>query len=289
MIVSGDIFSNPKFLALRREVGPQALECLCRLWAHCAEDKRGPDWGKVDADYVELVCHWQGEPGRLFTALTAPKIPGKKPWIEKYYNRLVIHGWREYNANMVANWKKGPLGGRPKKTNSKPAVNPQVSPGLAADNQIRREEKRVEDHTQGGAPFPEAEWPSVEEFCSYAEMHGLPGWKAKQEWLNAERKRWKGIENWRAHSDWVRTLWEQAGRPGPSQPSGRPNSGAEKSGETHFQKVTREKALIKVLAEHPANPQSPYSGEPTDPQRAEYRRLEVELEEVRRELATKPK
>ena len=47
--------------------------------------------------------------------------------------RVVLHEWEEYNKGLFANWKNGPMGGRPKK----PTENPSETHGLANQNPLK--------------------------------------------------------------------------------------------------------------------------------------------------------
>lgn len=125
MKVEASIVTHPKFLRLKKAVGDYAMEALVRMWAHCEGGQKGEYWKGADADYLEAVTQWDGEPGKLFTALVNCR------WVEKHPRGIRIHDWAAHNWRRVVNWKLGPKGGR-RKANPKPeTVNPKETLGLA--------------------------------------------------------------------------------------------------------------------------------------------------------------
>jgi hypothetical protein len=315
MIVEPTILRSPKYLALKKALGSRgdrALEYLVALWAHCQEDQRGGNWGKMGPEYVELIAGWEGKSGELYTILSTPGIQGKSGWVEDRNGRIVIHDWHEHNKSLLNSWKSGRFGGRPRK-------NLPETRGLAEGNRTgtggasekRREEKSREDvnnslshsavaerptsniqapkNFQGSrseAHFPEAEWPSSAVWLAYCSHIGLAQWKAEREWANQERLRWKGITDWKKHASYIRTLWQQDGAPAnPPSRSAVNGSGNVKKTASPWEKKQKREALERVLAEHPGNPQGKYSGEPTTAERNDYRARVKELVELDREIA----
>ncbi len=125
MIVEPSLTTHPKFQMFKRALGdPQALEYLLRLWGHCQLMRRGENWGKMNADYIEAVCAWSGEQGKLFKALSS-EFCGKPGWIKvSAKGEVIIVGWEEHNRHLVTLWDNasyGKRGGRPAK---KPIGNP---------------------------------------------------------------------------------------------------------------------------------------------------------------------
>lgn len=121
MKVEAAVTAHPKFLRLKKMVGELAMEALVRLWGHCEGGQKGEFWRGADAEYIEVVGGWNGEPGKLFAALLTCR------WIEKEGKGIRIHQWNEHNWRRVTNWKVGRAGGRPKVTQSEPTRNPVVN------------------------------------------------------------------------------------------------------------------------------------------------------------------
>jgi hypothetical protein len=128
MRVEPELLDHPKFLKLEKRVGEGALKALHRLWGHCQGSQRGGRWMNADCEYVEIVCRWQGEPGKLFEAMV------EVGFIEKLAKTLVIHDWDAMNSKAKANWTNGRLGGRPRvhppETQPKPNNNPNYTTPL---------------------------------------------------------------------------------------------------------------------------------------------------------------
>lgn len=108
MNIEAELVDHPKYLLLRKKVGVLALEYLIRIWGHCASNRRGEHWRGKDAEYLEIVARWTGEPGALLSALVEVGFVDQKP------TGLLIHDWESNNSFTVANWTKN-LSGRPSK------------------------------------------------------------------------------------------------------------------------------------------------------------------------------
>ena len=119
MRVEPELLTHNKFKRLKRIVGDLAMEYIITLWAHCQSNQRGGFWPGADAEYVEMLCNWDGDPGVLFKALLECGKP-KEGFIESATGGLVIHDWDRMNARFVANWHNGPRGGRPKTLGGNP-------------------------------------------------------------------------------------------------------------------------------------------------------------------------
>jgi hypothetical protein len=106
MTVSKTIYSHPKFLALVRAVGKCAMFHLTKLWSYCEIDQRGANFGKVDAVFIEEICEWDGETGKLFEALT--RKVGGSGWLELRKNGVVVvHDWESNNRRLIKAWAGG--------------------------------------------------------------------------------------------------------------------------------------------------------------------------------------
>ena len=102
MRVEPELPRHPKFRRLERIVGEGAMKYLIALWGHCQNNQRGEFWPGANADYVELICEWDGEPGVLFNALRTCGNPAGFIVVEN--GGVRVHDWDEMNARIVSNW-----------------------------------------------------------------------------------------------------------------------------------------------------------------------------------------
>lgn len=124
MRVEPELPDHPKYLRLKRRVGDFAMEALIRIWAHCQQNGRGEFWARADAEYLELIAGWEGEPGLLYRSLTDDSIH----LVEIVEGGILVHDWNEMNKQIVGNWKNGPKGGRPRTPGKHSENNPLVNP-----------------------------------------------------------------------------------------------------------------------------------------------------------------
>mgnify|MGYP007007270864 CR=1 FL=1 len=108
MRVSPQLLDHPKFLRLQAELAKvdpavNALEILLRIWGHCETSRHGEVWPGADAEYVETVCRWFGEPGKLAAALTKP-LGKLTPFVVLNGEGATISGWDVHNAGLHASW-----------------------------------------------------------------------------------------------------------------------------------------------------------------------------------------
>ncbi len=206
MIVDPSVTGHLKYRRLKRLIGPIAMEVLVLLWGHCQEGQRGEVWRNIDDDYIEDVCRWESDRGRLVEALIQSR------WIEKKANgSVVVRSWEFYNNSLVKNWKNGVRGGRPKKPSGNPTgtqqepkhdigltqQEPNVGFGVSDEirlDRIREEERRREKRAlevadaPGRDPKPEAEephLPTVEEVVAHGNFVGVPPRPAR--WTSPHR------------------------------------------------------------------------------------------------------
>lgn len=289
MLIDPNLEQNAKYKALRKAVGVEALYVLLRLWGHCQDRQRGANWGKVGPKYVEAVCDWSGEEGKLFEALTTPIFEGKKPFLEVKKGAVVVHDWAQVNKALIAAWKNGGRGGRPPVTRGNPTANPGVTNGQPIENPIRPEEIGYETTKSSTYSLPLAEAPSRAEWIKHCLDLGLPEWKAIREFDSRGRNNWQDTRNWRKHAVFIRTIWEQDGRPkNPPTPAGYPRDSAKNGPESLFFKIKRAEALQKVVEQHPGRTNRLESGDPTPAEEKDFREKSRELAALRAEIATKP-
>lgn len=257
MNVQPALLDHPKFTAFKRELGaPEAVEYLLRLWGHCQIEQRGGNWGKVDAEYIEAICRWTGEAGKLFLALSRQyfRRPG---WITMAGNGAVtVVGWDEENHGLISCWKNGGKGGRPRgKPNANRTETDRLTgrkPDAVSGKPIGGDRSEV-DLRGGGIPLP----PSLETvlglcakkkiaeeigrgFFHHYEKVVIPPWTDK----GGKAFQWQGrLETWAA------TEWEE--KSGPSKTAGektRAQLEAELEGERDPARRSALKDLIKKTA-----------------------------------------
>jgi hypothetical protein len=216
MIVEPNLLGHIKLTRFRArlpvKLRDRALEMLLRIWAHCQEDKRGENWGKVDDNYVADVCQWPGEPEELTKPLFDLLVPGKNPWLCRDADgNLIVTGWNERNASMIANWYRGPYGRKGSRglSRQEPAAsnNPHENEAppeaeachrealLPSGSEATRQDKTRQDKTggeTGHAGFP-ADGPPPPQFAPLAptmfrrELDALLK-VAKAEWKRIEER-----------------------------------------------------------------------------------------------------
>ena len=96
---------------------------LLRLWAHC-QNRRTAAFENLPQAALKALCRFPGHPNKLESSLAASGFVRREDQI------LIVVGWEEYNASLIANWENGKRGGRPPKiTHGLPMGNPSVTHG----------------------------------------------------------------------------------------------------------------------------------------------------------------
>ena len=120
---------------------------LLRLWAHC-QNRRTAAFENLPQAALKALCRFPGHPNKLESSLAASGFVRREDQI------LIVVGWEEYNASLIANWSNGRKGGRPKITHGLSTGNPSKTHGEPI-----RVDKIREDKTpltpQGGHEPPE--------------------------------------------------------------------------------------------------------------------------------------
>jgi hypothetical protein len=169
MKVELELLGHPKYLLLKRAVGPLALEYLLRLWGHCSTNKRGERWAGATSEYVETVCNWGGVPGKLFHSLVATRL------IEAAESGITVHGWDEANSFLVKNWTRNPSGG-PWATPRTPAEPhsgpPSVTPRAALLND--QDDQNDKSESEGQLALTSPAIPTEAEFQGAFSASGIP-------------------------------------------------------------------------------------------------------------------
>ena len=119
-------------------------------------------------------------------------------------------------------------------------------------------------------------------------MAGLPKWKSEREWWYQEKARppWGRVGDWHKHIGFVRTVWEQDGRPvQPNDQGGGTTIRRRSVGSVIFERKTKLDALKAQAAKHPGNESSRASNEPTTAQVREFEGLQREVDTLEKQLA----
>jgi hypothetical protein len=131
---------------------PMAPLYILRLWAHCQE--RRSDTFVMPARGVKSQCKCPADADVFEAALI------EAGFLQRDGATITVLGWSEKNASLLAAWKNGIKGGRPKKnpdeTPGKPTGNPartQPEPtGNPDETDKRREEKNSPSLRSGEDP-----------------------------------------------------------------------------------------------------------------------------------------
>jgi len=113
--------------------------------------------------------------------------------------------------------KQAPNDANQLRSDKQPLLNvrqPPETSGIADNLIINKEVSKNE--IKRGAPTPEAETPSWQEWWAYCQSMncGLGSeWFARDKFQAAEQSNWKGKENWRAYAERCKNWWLQDGRP----------------------------------------------------------------------------
>lgn len=114
---------------------------LLRLWAHC-QNRRSASFDNLPAAALKALCRFPGHANKLESSMV---VSG---FVRRDGHTLIVIGWEEYNASLIANWRNGSKGGRPKK----PRANPNETHGFSTGNppvshgEPIREEKNEEEN-----------------------------------------------------------------------------------------------------------------------------------------------
>lgn len=81
---------------------------ILRLWGHC-QLRREWVFSSLPPSAMKAICRYAGHPTKLDSALQA------SGFIHRKDTRVTVHEWQRYNASLIAAWKNGEKGGRPRK------------------------------------------------------------------------------------------------------------------------------------------------------------------------------
>lgn len=105
---------------------------VLRLWAHC-QNRKKDTFEHLTQEALKSLCRFPGHSNKLESSLLT------SGFIRRDGQVLVVCGWSEYNASLVAAWSNGKKGGRPKTGN--PRVPKQKPTGSREDQRRPEPEK----------------------------------------------------------------------------------------------------------------------------------------------------
>lgn len=111
---------------------------VIRLWAHCQLRKQWT-FDKLTPASLKALCRFPGHANLLESSLVA------SGFVRREGETLIVSGWDDYNAALIAAWENG------KKSGGRPPKNPRDNPGDTQGLTIRGEKKREDrdTHTPG--------------------------------------------------------------------------------------------------------------------------------------------
>lgn len=171
---------------------------LLRLWAYCQQQKRWVITGMKD-ETLKVICRLENPRVSLLEVLITCGFLKDKD------GELHVNDWDSYNSKLIAAWKNGAIGGRPK--------NPQVPVGSSDENRLDRigQDKIGKDGKEkGGKKKTSFNPPNLEEFktyCSEVEISESDATAMFYKWEGNGWKNggagivsWKGtLRSWKAH------------------------------------------------------------------------------------------
>jgi uncharacterized phage protein (TIGR02220 family) len=133
VIVDPDFLDHWKTRMLVDSLGSDELApiYIIRLWAHC-QQRRMYVFDNLNSAALRAICRYKGDVD-FESAMTACGYVSRDE-----SGVLEVCGWAEYNATLIANWKNGKLGGRPRKepkpAQKEPMDNPPETHGIPMAN-----------------------------------------------------------------------------------------------------------------------------------------------------------
>lgn len=184
MIVDPDFPDHWKTRMLVDELGGDeaAPVYLLRIWAHC-QNRRTSSFENLPPAALKALCRYPGHSNKLESALTT------SGFVRRADQSLIVCGWEEYNATLIANWQNGKKGGRP----PKPKANPPETHGFPTGNPsethgepIREEKSRIE----GERDIAHVRRPTLSQAKASASQIGVSAAMADEWWHAREASEW---------------------------------------------------------------------------------------------------
>lgn len=224
MIVDPDFLDHWKTQMLCDAIGHTAPIALLRLWSHC-QQRREWRFANLPNGAVRAICRHDGDADELCDAMEEAGFISREDGV------LEVVGWDEYNAQLIANWKNGKKGGRPKKN---PSGNQSKTHGKPMDNPVGSPSKtdkigcdRIGEEGSGATP-PCTRQEAVTQAAKFSppmpETNAL-GWFLHRDgdgWTKGTARTLITEHNWRSDLEawWMKDVRRanERGEPVPSEP-----------------------------------------------------------------------
>lgn len=178
MIVDPDFFEHWRTRMLVDALGGDQMAPMyvMRIWAHC-QSRRATSFN-MPAAGLRALCRFNGDAELLESSLA------EAGFIQRNGAAIAAPTWAEYNAKLMANWKNGATGGRPKASEEEPTDNPRITQQEPTKTQseptgthaypIRedksREEKKGKSKAEAAPPSALPDWMPLDSWSGYLEM-----------------------------------------------------------------------------------------------------------------------
>lgn len=218
MIVDPDFFEHWRTRMLVDALGGDQMAPMyvMRIWAHC-QSRRATSFN-MPAAGLRALCRFEGDAELLETSLT------DAGFIQRNGVAIEAPTWAEYNSKLMANWRNGATGGRPKAPEEEPNDNPPETHGepngtqpeptgthaypIREDKSREEKKERTKSKADASAARLPADWLPSDgdmEFCKSERpdlavdavaarfrdyWHGVPGAKGRKLDWNATWRNW---------------------------------------------------------------------------------------------------
>jgi hypothetical protein len=178
MIVDPDFFEHWRTRMLVDALGGDQMAPMyvMRIWAHC-QSRRATSFD-MPAAGLRSLCRFPGDAALLESSLI------DAGFIERNGVAIDAPTWAEYNSKLIANWRNGATGGRPKAPEEEPKDNPTKTHAEPTETQheptgthaypIRedksREDKKGKSKAEATPPSALPEWMPLDSWAGYLEM-----------------------------------------------------------------------------------------------------------------------
>jgi hypothetical protein len=155
MIVDPDFFEHWRTRMVVNALAGDELApvYIMRMWAHC--QTRKSDRFKMPSAGLKAQCRYAGDADLFEQAMS------EAGFVKREGDEILVVGWAEQNASLIAAWENGAKGGRPKK---EAPENPQVTHGKPNGNPSLTQTKPIrEDKSREDKKEPVPLKPDVEE------------------------------------------------------------------------------------------------------------------------------